>query len=373
MKICHLTSAHPRFDTRIFLKMCCSATIAGHDIALITADGCGEERKSDVSISDVGAPRTRLSRMTLAAFRVYRAARHCDADIYHFHDPELIPFAVLMSVIHRKKVVFDWHEDVPKQLLTKPYFGWATAKLAAATFAIFEKFVCKLFDALVVATPALQAKFSKSHASVTLVNNYPMQAELFAEHRNKSELAALSICYVGNIAGIRGIENVIEALDLLAVEATLKLAGKFETDDLRSRVQSAPGWRRVDELGFCDRAQVAHLMAESCAGIVTFLPAPNHIESQPNKLFEYMSAGLPVVASNFPLWEQLICDERCGVCVDPENPVEIAEAIEFLILNPREASEMGRRGRSAVVRQYNWDCEWQKLHQLYSKIYVRSE
>ncbi|MCY1522537.1 Glycosyl transferases group 1 [compost metagenome] len=109
-------------------------------------------------------------------------------------------------------------------------------------------------------------------------------------------------------------------------------------------------------------------MSRSVAGVVTFLSAPNHIDAQPNKMFEYMSAGIPVVGSNFPLWKSIIEGNRCGVCVDPANPTEIAEAIDYLFTHQAEAREMGARGRAAVLDKYNWDGEGVKLLSLYREV-----
>ena len=102
--------------------------------------------------------------------------------------------------------------------------------------------------------------------------------------------------------------------------------------------------------------------------MVTFLESPNHIESQPNKMFEYMSAGLPVISSKFPLWREIIEGNDCGICVDPEKPKDIAAAINRLASNPAEAERLGRNGKSAVERVYNWGIEEGRLLELYASL-----
>lgn len=91
----------------------------------------------------------------------------------------------------------------------------------------------------------------------------------------------------------------------------------------------------------------------------------NYLDSLPIKMFEYMSAGIPVVASNFPLWKEIIEKNRCGVCVDPLSPKDIAKAINFIVQNPQIAQKMGENGKRAILEKYNWQIEEQKLFNIY--------
>ena len=79
------------------------------------------------------------------------------------------------------------------------------------------------------------------------------------------------------------------------------------------------GWESVREHGYLNRTQVREIMKRSIAGLVTFHDLPNHVDAQPNKMFEYMSAGLPVICSDFPLWRSIVEGSSCGICVDPLN------------------------------------------------------
>jgi glycosyltransferase involved in cell wall biosynthesis len=124
----------------------------------------------------------------------------------------------------------------------------------------------------------------------------------------------------------------------------------------------------VNALGFLSRQEVKTLLAESMAGIVTFLPVPNHIDAQPNKMFEYMSAGLPVIGSHFPLWKEIIEGNNCGICVDPNQPEEIGKAIQYIFDHPKEAENMGINGIKAIEEKYNWRAEEQKLISTYQSI-----
>jgi glycosyltransferase involved in cell wall biosynthesis len=199
-----------------------------------------------------------------------------------------------------------------------------------------------------------------------VINNYQMAGELESSvgwGRKQQQ-----VCYVGGISAIRGIREIVEAIDLAAPGIRLNLAGEFEEKSLRDEIAGLVGWRRVDELGFLAREQVREVLSRSVAGLVTFLPEPNHLESRPNKLFEYMSAGLPVVASDFPLWRAILEGEDCGLCVDPRDPRAIAAAIDRLIGDPEMAARMGENGRRAVREHYNWAAEEKKLLELYRQL-----
>ncbi len=364
----HITSAHPRHDTRIGKKMCPSLAKQEYNVYLVVADGKGDEVDNGVKIVDVGKAKGRFARMLYSAKKTYLKALALDADIYHLHDPELLPYGLKLKN-KGKKVVFDSHEDYPKQFLSKPYLNKPLLKLVAKTFACFENYVCKRLSAVVGATPFITNKFLQLNKNSVNVNNYPILGELEANtDAVLPEAIKSKVCYVGGIGPGRGLYEMIQAMALLKNDLSLHLGGNFgETVD-KNKLKSLPGWNKIVELGFINRNDVKHLMTESLAGLVVLRPIINYVDSLPIKMFEYMSAGLPVIASNFPLWKEIIEGNNCGICVDPLNPEEIARAIDWLYENQDKAKEMGKNGQKAVYEKYNWQNEEKTLLQLYEDL-----
>ena len=345
--------------------MCRTLVDYGYKSCLVVADGIGDEVHQALDIFDIGAFQGRRNRILDAPKRVLAKAIEIDADIYHLHDPELLPIGLKLKKLG-KRVIFDSHEDVPLQILSKPYLNqpmrWGIAQCLRA----YEFWASRQLDGVIAATPFIRDKFLKINSNTVDINNYPILGELASSTGWAAKKP--EVCYVGGIARIRGIVEVVEAMGRVRTAVHLNLAGRFIDASLEKRLHGYPGWQRVNPLGFVDRAGVRDVLARSMAGLVTLHPVINYIDALPVKMFEYMSAGIPVIASDFPLWREIIAGNDCGLLVNPFNPTAIAEAIDYLIAHPEDAERMGRNGRRAVESRYNWDHEGQKLLAFYETI-----
>lgn len=363
MKVCHLTSVHPVFDTRIFVKECSSLSAAGFQVTLI-APAERDELKNGVHIVAVKKKSARLQRMITTVNEVAKKANDLQADIYHIHDPELLRIGIQLRR-HGYKVIYDAHEDVPRQLLAKHYLPSFSRKLIAAGFEKYENRAAAKFDSIITVTPLLEKRFKAINPHTWQVCNFPSLQE-FPAAATKWDDRKNEICYIGNITAIRGIREMIRSLE--HCDTTLHLGGLFSPTGLRDEVAAYKGWASVMELGFMNRTQVKETLATCKAGLVLLHPAENYVDAYPVKMFEYMAAGIPVIASDFPFWKEIINKHQCGICVDPFNIQAIAEAINYLLHHDNVAQQMGTNGRKAIETTFNWEQEEKKLITIYQQL-----
>ena len=369
VKVCHFTSVHPKDDIRIFHKECRSLAASGFDVALIVPDAGIGALIDGVTVKVIAPIRHRFKRMLWMPVLIFLQALREKAAIYHFHDPELLPVGMLLKLLGRA-VIYDAHEDVPEDIMIKAYIPARLRRLVAFGVGATEQAGARRFTRVIAATAAIARKFPLSKTEI--IQNFPIRGELGPNALALGDYArrARKIIYVGAITRIRGASEMVAAMDIVnhTTQATLVLAGRFEDDALKRELQNMPGWRHVEYRGLLNRSDLASAMGECRAGVVLFRPGPNHDESQPNKLFEYMSAGLPLIASNFPLWSDLISKVQCGIVVDPRDPDAIARETARLLDDEGAAEKMGERGLAAIKDSFNWEAEAGKLSALYSAI-----
>lgn len=367
--VCHVSSVHRGVEIRIVRKQLATLAQAGYRARLVipaTASEVAEMSGMGITTSALAEyTGGEFGRMTLFAAKAIAAARSTRSDLYHFHDPELIPYALWLKALGHK-VIMDVHEDLPGNILYKQWIRPSIRGLVSRTAQWIERFGARRFDAVVAAVPYLGDMFRPYARRTVVVGNFPFLDELAQTAGTGEWRARRKIAYVGSISRLRGIVELVDALP--QVDVRLQLAGRFMHRQESDEVAVRPGWPWVENRGFVGRAEIRDILATSFAGLCTLHPTPSHLIAEPIKLFEYMAAGIPVISANIPYYEQIVRDADCGLCVDPTDVGQIAQAIRYLRDHPEHAERMGRNGRERVISRYNWNREAEKLLDLYRDV-----
>ncbi len=363
--IIHFTTVHPRDDSRIRSKELASLARAfDGQVALYVQDGLGDETdpRYGYRVVDTGPRLGRLPRMILGGWRMFRAVAKARPRVAHFHDPELLPWAMLLQLCGIR-VVYDVHEDVPRQVRHNPRLPPLAQRLLPPCVSLVEWIGARLLSGFVVPTRTIFDRFP-AHKTV-LVCNFPRLEELQPPAPTPMRDRPLEFTYVGLISEVRNIYAMVEAVRRVQPPAQLRLAGKFAVPETEAQARAMPDWPAVRYEGWKSRQGIADLLADGRGGLVLLKPIEHEMVSLPIKLFEYMAAGLPVISSDFPVWREIVESADCGLLVDPLDLDAIVAAMQWILDNPDEAEAMGRRGRRAVEDHYNWEPEGAALVAFY--------
>ncbi len=367
-RICHVTSAHPPEDGRIFRRACQSTVNAGYETFLIQPGDSYE--KNGIHIVGLGNPAKpgRLYRMTSFAKKAYERALDVNADLYHLHDPELLPFALKLKK-HGKAVVFDSHENYVEQIRNKPYLPGKVAAFASKLYDQYSKRVFAKIDGLTYAGNGETATiFDNMCLRVVPTDNYPWLSELYDKYDDTVEKEKGTACYVGGLDEVRGITQIIKAC--YQAGCKLYLAGNFHSDSYKSKVMNMEEYACVDYLGVIDRDAIYSLMQKVEIGLCTLLDVGQYYKmvNLPTKIYEYMSMGLPVIMNDSEY--NIIVNKKLsfGICVDPYNQDILCEAVKKLLSDSALRTQMGENGRRAIKEKYSWDSAQIGLIEMYKSI-----
>jgi len=355
-----LSTAHPATNHRIFYREAKTLADRGFKVAVV-ARHPKSEIVDHIPITALPTAKTRIKRLLLG-WAALQAALRVNGRVYIFHDPELFGIGLLLRVLGRK-VIYDAHENLPKLILQKDWLPLPLRYMFVPAVWLMEWIGSRLLSGVMVAVPAMQRRFPASHT--ILVRNFPTGEALQALasdiplSRRKNV-----VIYAGGLTEIRGIRELVRAFEGTE-NAELWLVGGFDSTIFKNEVLSqAPP--NVRWLGSKPHPELLELYGEAKLGVSLLYPTPNHRMSLPVKLFEYLAAGLPVIASNFPEFEEIM--KGCGVQVDPHSVADIRSAIQQLLASPAELEKMSERGRQRVLSSFSWEPEGERLVTLCARL-----
>lgn len=364
--VTHISTVHRTFDVRIFHKECKSLAKSGYHVNLLVTHN-KQELVDGVHIIPLPSYKGRFKRMLLKPMAAFSLALKTRADLYHFHDPELIPLGIALKCLG-KKVIYDVHEDVPSQVMNKHWIPNCLRYPISKCISVLESISSRIFDGVVASTPHISKKFLKRNSATVNINSYPIKEEYQLLSSKEVKKVKNSICYVGGISKSRGICELVEALE--GTNIKLFLAGQFTPTSLKKELEKKKGWKNVEFFGYVSQHEVHSILERTQIGMCTLHPTPSAVNGHGLKLFEYMAAGVPVIASNFPYWEELFkgCDNFRFV--NPLDPKAIQQSIKDLLSKPEKCQALGELGYKLVEEKYNWEQEKKKLIDAYKKLGV---
>lgn len=359
--VCHVTSAHLPFDGRIFERECTSLA-KQYDVFLIVPN-IEDCVRNNVHVLGVSIPSSRIKRL-LNLKLIYKRMLEVDADVYHIHEPELIPYALRLKK-RGKKIVFDSHENIPGTILRMDYLPHFIRALGSRLYSTYEKRVLKRFDAVVSVTPEIVQRLSMSNPCSYMITNFPIYREVYSERTWENK-----IVFAGAISSNWNFPIILKAIENLDV--TFELIGPVSNDYL-NYLRSLPGWSKVNFRGRLPHQDVLKIIGTCTAGFaLESYDNPNAGGKKGSigvtKMFEYMQEGIPVIATDLDNWVPIVEGTESGYCTNPYNSTLLKEKLKFLLSNKDEAKRMGDNGRKAVREKYCWQTQEKTLFEMYEKV-----
>jgi glycosyltransferase involved in cell wall biosynthesis len=360
MRIAHVTTVHRWDDGRIFERQARSLARAGHEVTVL-APGVERFWADGIEVVPLGLPRRRSDRMWRLVRAAGRILREQRPDVVIVHDPELLRLVVSTSFRRRRpSLIYDAHEDYSAQLRDKEWLPSWSRKLFSVVLGHAELLAARRAHVIFAATPSVAGRFPRSKTHVVLnrpvLEDLPDVDELPPGGDGPIDGATWTIVYVGDLRVVRGARTLIDALSMLPSDLSfrLRLVGRITPPSLEDELGRLPIWQKVEHLGWNSRQDVYDLVSSSDVAVLPFLFARNHVDSQPNKLFEYLTMGIPAVMSNFPAWVDLAqqVDARF-VSFEAGNPAGLASALQQIFRDPGSGV---RRTRSMRARElFGWE------------------
>lgn len=367
-RVVHLTTVHHPYDPRIYHKECLSLHQAGYQVTLIAPeDGTATFKDKPINMVPTKKYGNRLARMVFGTWKTYRKAKGLNAAVYHVHDPELLPVAWLLKK-KNNVVIYDIHEDYVTSIMQKDYMKKPVKKIIASTYKLAESFFSRKL-ALCLA----EKYYKEMYPNGTCILNYPTMNEKLMNHQRDSGALERKLLYTGNVSLVRGA-HIHAKIPLSDKDVSVHFVGKCP-GELANTMYEIAGKEKnslkiigIDRFIEKEEIEAMYLKHNWLAGIAIFPPTKHYMKKELTKFFEYMSAGLPIICSNFPLWKNFVETYGCGIAVDPYNETAIKEAIAYLKANPDKAKQMGENGKKAVIEELNWQTEEKKLINWYETL-----
>jgi glycosyltransferase involved in cell wall biosynthesis len=342
--------------------MLASIARKGHEAILIAK---GSDRSVDgFQMIGLTSNRSRLKTVNEA----YEKAKSIGADIFHLHDPELLPVGFLLQKAGAK-IVYDIHED----------YRWK-ATFLGRIIRLVELWAFNWLDHVIVAEDDY-LKFVPPRVPTTAILNYHNR-NVSSEHRTADFFGRrFSIVYTGVVSNLRGLSTILKVARLAKEENKYwrfmiawichsaderREAEKFISDNDLGNLVELRGWDQ-----YLPQDEIFQIQNRADVGLVLLKEHGNYIHTIPTKFYEYMSTGLPFVCSNFGGWNQFVSDNRCGISCDATSAEEVVTILERLHTDAEFYQKLSQDSLNAS-RRYHWSKMEDRLISIYESVISES-
>jgi glycosyltransferase involved in cell wall biosynthesis len=363
-KVCQISSAHKRYDARIFRKVAVLLSEEGFDSFFLICDNKPNEEKEGVHIVSNGfVAKNHFQRINLSWKKLKQPALDINADIYQIHDPELFSLGFFLKK-KGKIVIFDCHEDY-RYIAEKAYIPRLFRRIILSIYLKKEKKVCKYFDAVITVTPTVRDRLKPFSKRMEMITNYPV----LVSTKPHLFIGEPSLCFGGN-CGWRH-ELLLDVLNEMNPDIKYNFVTNLN-DPALNLYKKHPAWDHVNLYGYMSFEELRSIYEKSWIGFAVFpyCAVVNNNEGTlgNTKIFEFMMEGLPVICSDHKIWKKIIEEEQCGIAVNPYNKEELKKAIITLLSNKDLLEKMSLNARRAAQEKYNWSTQKPILINLYKDL-----
>lgn len=370
--IVHITSMHDWNDDRIFERACVGSARLGHEVYLIAQNK--ENTKVDGVTILALTPRTGIKRRIFSSLQAMRIAMSIkNADVYQFHDPDLMPFMVLLKWFTGKKVLYDIHENYSSRIINSS-LGNFTKKILVKLFLLFEGFCIRQYSGIVTVSGEMGKLFAHLKKPIQIVANSVDIERLkdidITQPKFKPPVIYTSGTNNKERNGIKAVE-ALPAITKQFPEAVVMFAGRYTKDydiELKECAIKNKVAANLKLEGMMPWKENFNRTAKANIGFVFCENTPNSQVAIPNRIFEYMYCEVPVIVESFPELKKIVTESDCGIAVNSNNPEEIAAAVITLLSDPEMANRMAKNGRKAVIERYSFNAELLKLIAFYDTL-----
>lgn len=367
-----LTTSHNPFDVRIFHKEAKSLHKAGYNVSIVAP----YSEKINKDFEGIHVITITEKNHLLKWVKIFYEGLRLRVNVYHCHEPLSLLLCVLIKILTGRKIVYDIHEHYLSFLSTMKNVPLFLKTFIGPIFNIYEHIFISFADYLVVINDSFKdiySGFKKPVAIISNVTTKKFKPAVFSNNNSNEKFIIFCSGIIG--VGDRGIEETVIALKDVAAkyrDVELMIVGKYCANNTQMKWLEDFTTQNNIKIKFVDFVPYNDLIAyisKSNACLVLNKPiCYSYVISSPQKQFEYMACGKPIIASNLKEIAKIVNEEKCGIVVDPSSPIDIANAIIYLIEHPEEAKKMGENGRKAVEEKYNWEIMEKRLLMVYKNL-----